>query len=184
MVKFDVFETAIGWCAIAWSSSGIVGIRLPETDRAKARERISRRFADAEEARPPEGVEKAIKAIKALLTGEAADLSAVQLDMGQVPDFHRRVYDVARTIPPGETLTYGEIAARLGEPGDARDVGQALGRNPFPIVVPCHRVVAAGGKLGGFSASGGTRTKLKLLGIESAHQRGALPLFESPRPAE
>jgi methylated-DNA-[protein]-cysteine S-methyltransferase len=95
-------------------------------------------------------------------------LSFITLDMEGVPEFHRRVYGVARTIPPGATLSYGEIAARLGDPGSARAVGQALGRNPFVIVVPCHRVLAAGGKTGGFSANGGTATKLTLLAIEGA----------------
>ena len=85
-----------------------------------------------------------------------------------MPALARRVYEVARTIPPGATLTYGEIAARLELPGAARDVGQALGRNPFPLVVPCHRVVAAGGRLGGFSARGGAATKRRLLAIEGA----------------
>ena len=98
--------------------------------------------------------------------------------MEGVPAFDRRVYEVARSIPPGATLSYGEIAARLGEPDAARDVGQALGRNPFSIVVPCHRVLAAGGKLGGFSARGGRRTKLRLLSIENAPVKGTLPLFE------
>jgi methylated-DNA-[protein]-cysteine S-methyltransferase len=93
-----------------------------------------------------------------------------------VPEFHRRVYDVARTIPPGATLTYGDIAARLGEPGSARAVGQALGRNPFPIIVPCHRVLAANGQLGGFSATGGSATKRRLLTIEGALQ--AQPLLD------
>ena len=99
-----------------------------------------------------------IAAIAALLRGEPVDLSGTVLDESRVPEFHRRVYEIARAIPPGRTLTYGEIAERLGEPGAARAVGQALGENPFPIVVPCHRVLAANGKLGGFSAPGGTAT--------------------------
>jgi methylated-DNA-[protein]-cysteine S-methyltransferase len=103
-----------------------------------------------------------------LLRGEASDLAGVALDMDQVPEFHRRVYDAARTIPPGETLSYGDIARRVGAPGAARAVGQALGRNPFPIVVPCHRVLAAGGRIGGFSAQGGVATKRRMLAIESA----------------
>jgi methylated-DNA-[protein]-cysteine S-methyltransferase len=175
---FTVFETALGWCAIAWSGRGLVGVRLPEADETKARVGIVRRFRGAEEAAPTAHAQEAINRIRSLLAGEAADLSGVELDLGEVPEFHRRVYEMARTIPPGATLTYGEIAARLGDASAARDVGQALGKNPLPIVVPCHRVVAAGGKLGGFSAPGGGKTKLKLLGIESAHQHGALPLFE------
>ena len=132
------------------------------------RVRLAKRRGGAREAMPPPDVQQAIAAMVSLLAGEPADLSFVALDMEGVPDFHRRVYEVARTIPPGATLSYGEIAARLGDPGSARAVGQALGRNPFPIVVPCHRVLAAGGRTGGFSARGGTKTKLTLLAIEGA----------------
>jgi methylated-DNA-[protein]-cysteine S-methyltransferase len=117
----------------------------------------------------------------ALFGGEARDLSGIRLDMSGVPSFHRNVYEVARTIAPGATMSYGEIATQLGEPGAARAVGQALGQNPFPIIVPCHRVLAAGGKTGGFSAHGGVATKLRLLSIEAAHAAdpglfGPLPL--------
>jgi methylated-DNA-[protein]-cysteine S-methyltransferase len=110
-----------------------------------------------------------MEGIIALLDGQAHDLSKVVLDLDRVPEFHRRVYQIARAIAPGSTLSYGDIAIRLGNPALARKVGQALGRNPFPIIVPCHRVVAAGGKLGGFSARGGTATKRRLLAIEAAH---------------
>jgi methylated-DNA-[protein]-cysteine S-methyltransferase len=119
-----------------------------------------------------------IDRIVALLRGEAVDLSDAALDTARIPDFHRRVYAIARTIPPGRTLTYGEIAERLGDPSAARDVGQALGENPFPIVVSCHRVLAANGKLGGFSAPGGAATKLKLLRIEGAEAAAQLELFD------
>lgn len=117
---------------------------------------------------PPPDVQRAVEAITSLLDGKGTDLAFVTLDMDGVPDFHRRVYEVARTIQPGSTLTYGEIAGRLGDPGSARAVGQALGRNPFVLVVPCHRVLAAHGRTGGFSANGGTSTKLTLLAIEGA----------------
>ena len=149
-----------------WSHEGITGVLLPEAHASQTRGHLLRRFPNAREAAPPSEVQRAVDAIAALLEGEASDLSFVTLDMGRVPAFHRRVYDVARTIPPGTTLSYGEIAARLGEPHAARAVGQALGRNPFPIVVPCHRVLAARGRTGGFSAPGGTSTKLRLLAIE------------------
>jgi methylated-DNA-[protein]-cysteine S-methyltransferase len=112
-------------------------------------------------------VQLAIDNIVALLCGEPSDLSAIALDMEGLAPFHRRVYEVARTIPPGKTLPYGEVAARAGAPGAARAVGQALGHNPFPIIVPCHRVVSAGGKIGGFSAHGGTATKRRMLAIEA-----------------
>jgi methylated-DNA-[protein]-cysteine S-methyltransferase len=103
---------------------------------------------------------------------QPADLSNIQLDMEGVPPFHRRVYEVARAIAPGNTRTYGEIATRLGDPGAARAVGQALGHNPFAPVVPCHRVLAAGGRSGGFSANGGVATKLRMLQIERASFNG------------
>jgi methylated-DNA-[protein]-cysteine S-methyltransferase len=139
---------------------------------------MRRRFPDAMEAPPPASVQRAIRGIVALLAGEASDLSAVPLDMADVPPFERRVYEVARTIPPGATLAYGDIAARLGAPGEAREVGQALGQNPLPIVVPCHRVLAAGGKIGGFSANGGIATKLRLLSIEGARTSPEPTLFD------
>ena len=136
------------------------------------------RFPAAGEATPPPEVQGVIDRIVALLRGEASDLSSIPLDMDQVPAFHRRVYEAARAIPPGMTLSYGDIAARAGAPGAARAVGQALGRNPFPIVVPCHRVLAAGGKIGGFSAQGGIATKRRMLAIEGARLNGAAPLVD------
>ncbi len=176
---YTLFDTAIGRCAIAWGERGIVALQLPETSDRDTRTRLLRRHPDATEMQPPAEVKRVCAAIVALLNGEATDLTGVALDMDSVPAFERRVYEIARTIPPGETLTYGEIAARLGDPAAARDVGQALGRNPFPIVVPCHRVQAAGGKTGGFSAPGGVATKVRMLQIESVHTKGTL--FARPR---
>jgi methylated-DNA-[protein]-cysteine S-methyltransferase len=175
---FALFDTAIGRCAIAWGERGVVGVQLPEASEARTLARMRRRFPHTPEAPPPAAVERAMEAIVALLQGEAIDLSAIALDVEHVPPFERRVYDVARSIPPGATLTYGDIAARLGAPGEAREVGQALGQNPFPIVVPCHRVLAAGGKVGGFSANGGIATKLRLLSIEGARTSTEPSLFE------
>jgi O-6-methylguanine DNA methyltransferase len=165
---FALFDTPIGRCGIAWGPGGVAGVQLPEAREAATRARLARRFPDATLAPPPPGVADAIAAIGALLRGERVELRTIALDMAGVPAFHRRVYDVARAIPPGTTLTYGEVAARAGAPGAARAVGQALGRNPFAIVVPCHRVLAAGGRVGGFSANGGVHTKLKLLALERA----------------
>jgi methylated-DNA-[protein]-cysteine S-methyltransferase len=122
---------------------------------------------------------RVIDRIAALLRGEVSDLSTIALDMDEVPTFHRRVYEAARAIPPGMTLSYGDVAARAGAPGAARAVGQALGRNPFPIVVPCHRVLAGGGKIGGFSAQGGIATKRRMLAIEGVQLDGTRPLFDS-----
>jgi methylated-DNA-[protein]-cysteine S-methyltransferase len=175
---FALFETAIGWCAIAWGGRGLRGVQLPEGSELETRTRMRRRFPGAREGAPPAEVQRVVDGIVALLRGETSDLSGAALDMDGVPPFHRRVYEVARTIPPGATLTYGEVAARLGEPASSRAVGQALGRNPFAIVVPCHRVLAAGGKIGGFSARGDVATKLRLLAIEGAPVTAMLPLFE------
>ena len=169
---FALFDTAIGRCGVAWGERGVAGVQLPEVGERETRARMLQRFPAAGEAPPPPVVQYAIDRIMALLRGEMSDLSTIALDMDQVPAFHRRVYDVARAIPPGMTLSYGEIAARAGAPGAARAVGQALGRNPFPIVVPCHRVLAAGGKIGGFSAQGGVATKRRMLAIESAWING------------
>ena len=156
---------------------GIAGVEIAGKSEQAARDRLLRRHPGAREASPPPGVQRVIADIVALLNGEPKELSHVALDLDGVPDFNRRVYDVARTIRPGATLSYGEIAARLGERNLARDVAQALSQNPFPIIVPCHRVLAAGGKMGGFSAPGGVRTKLRLLSIEGA-QYGAPMLFD------
>jgi methylated-DNA-[protein]-cysteine S-methyltransferase len=176
---FALFDTAIGACGIAWGERGLVGVQLPEASEARTRARMRRRFPGAPEAPPPPSVQRAIEGIVQLLQGDAIDLAAVALDMAGVPSFDRRVYEVARTIPPGATLSYGDIAARLSAPGEARAVGQALGQNPCPLVVPCHRVLAAGGKVGGFSANGGVATKLRLLSIEGARTSSAPTLFEN-----
>ena len=174
---FALFDTAIGRCGVAWGERGVAGVQLPEAGERETRARMLQRFPAAGEAQPPPEVQRVIDRIVALLRGEASDLSTIALDMEEVPAFHRRVYEVARAIPSGMTLSYGEIAARAGAPGAARAVGQALGRNPFPIVVPCHRVLAAGGKIGGFSAQGGVATKRRMLVIEGAPLNGATPLL-------
>jgi methylated-DNA-[protein]-cysteine S-methyltransferase len=181
---FALFETAIGPCAIAWGEGGILGVQLPEADETRTRSRMRRRFPDAREGSPPTDVEHIIARIVALLGGEPVDFSAVTLDMERVPEFNRRVYEIARTIRSGATITYGEIAKRLGVPAEAREVGEAMGRNPFPIIVPCHRVLAANGKLGGFSAPGGVRTKRRLLAIEGARSTEGPDLFDRGARAE
>lgn len=169
-IEFALFDTAIGCCAIAWSPRGITAVRLPEGSPVASRERLRRRFPGAREATPAPDAQRVIDGIVALLDGEPRALDDVTLDMHGVPEFNRRVYEVARTIPWGATLSYGDIARRLGDAGAARDVGQALGQNPFAIVVPCHRVVAADGGSGGFSARGGVATKRRLLSIEGAQR--------------
>jgi methylated-DNA-[protein]-cysteine S-methyltransferase len=167
------FETAIGRCSISWSDCGVTGVRLPRSETRG-------RSLGAEAAAPPE-IEAAIEAIRALLRGEPVDLRSVALDTTAVSPADRRVYAAAREIAPGRTLTYGEVAASVGSGADPREVGRALARNPFPIVVPCHRVVSANGKPGGFSAPGGVATKLRLLEIEGARTGEAPTLFEAAR---
>ncbi len=165
---FTVFDTAIGACGLAWRDDVVIGTSLPEGSASRTRAWLTRRFPDAVEGPPPAPVQAAVDGIVALLGGARQDLASVALDMAGVPAFNRRAYEVARTIPPGRTLTYGDIAHRLGQPGSAQAVGQAMGHNPFPIIVPCHRVLAAGGKDGGFSARGGVGTKRRMLVIEGA----------------
>jgi methylated-DNA-[protein]-cysteine S-methyltransferase len=177
--RFALFDTTLGRCGIAWSAVGVAGVQLPEQQDSATWTRLLRRYPGACEASPPTHVQQAIDGIAGLLRGEGRDLSAVALDMAGVAQFDQRVYRVARTIPAGTTLTYGDIAVRLGDSSVAREVGQSLGQNPFPIIVPCHRVLAAGGKVGGFSAAGGVTTKLRLLDIEGAQVGEAPTLFES-----
>lgn len=167
-IGLALFDTAIGRCGVAWGDGGLRGVQLPEADDARTRARLVQKAAGARETAMPEDVLRACAAMTALLDGEAVDLAFVTLDMGNIPDFNRAVYDVARAIKPGETLTYGDIATKLGDKLLSRAVGKALGENPFPIVVPCHRVLAASGKTGGFSANGGVATKFRMLAIERA----------------
>jgi len=175
---FTLFETAIGCCGLAWGDNGIVGVQLPEATRERTGARLARRYPGAAESSPPPDARRAMAAITSLLQGEATDLADIELAMDDLTPFQRRVYALARTIPPGATLTYGEIAARLGEPGSARAIGEAMGQNPFPIIVPCHRVLGAGGKAGGFSAPGGLATKARMLSIEGARIGDEPTLFE------
>ncbi|MGC3982902.1 MAG: methylated-DNA--[protein]-cysteine S-methyltransferase [Steroidobacteraceae bacterium] len=165
-MHFCLFETPVGSCAIAWNDVGVIGVNLPEASDAALRKRMKSRFADVRETTPTAKLNRIIKQVVALLSGKPADLSGVSLDLSAVPAFHQQVYALVRTVPAGSTLSYGEVAARLGKPGAARAVGQAMGRNPFPIIMPCHRVLAANGKLGGFTAFGSTDTKLRILQIE------------------
>jgi methylated-DNA-[protein]-cysteine S-methyltransferase len=165
---YSLFDTPLGTCGIAWSERGICMLQLPEARESSTRARVAKRFPQALAAAPSSAAQSAIDAISALLSGERRDLLEIQLDFAGVPEFHQRVYLAARQVLPRSTVTYGELARRIAAPGAARAVGQALGRNPFAIIVPCHRVLAAGGKLGGFSANGGTSTKVRMLAIEGA----------------
>jgi methylated-DNA-[protein]-cysteine S-methyltransferase len=176
---FALFETPIGLCGLAWGEHGLLGAQLPEAVPGAAWARLRRRYPDAIEASPPPpSVQQAIERINDLLAGGRDDLADLALDFSVVAPFNRRVYEIARAIPPGETSTYGQIAKAMGEPGAARAIGKALGDNPWPIVVPCHRVLGADGKPGGFSAPGGVETKSKLLTIERARTSAAPTLFD------
>ena len=177
--SFALFATALGTCAIAWNEIGLTGVWLPEAHAESLRRKVARRCAGARESEPSGEVAEAVEAITRLLAGERIDLSGIALDDAGIDDFDRRVYAVTRTIAPGRVLTYGEVAARVGVDATARAVGQSLGRNAMPIVVPCHRVVATGGGLGGFSAPGGTETKRRMLAIEDAHPSGPPGLFDA-----
>jgi methylated-DNA-[protein]-cysteine S-methyltransferase len=175
---FCIFDTAIGPCGLAWGERGVVGVQLPEGDGEATRARMRRRVPGAPETQPPASMQAIAVRVAGLLSGQPDALLDVDLDMDNISPFHQRVYEITRAIPPGRTLTYGEVADQLGEPGAARAVGQALGHNPFAPIVPCHRVLAAGKRSGGFSAGGGVATKLKMLQIEKA-QLGREPgLFD------
>jgi methylated-DNA-[protein]-cysteine S-methyltransferase len=175
---FALFDTAVGWCGIAWTDVGVCGLQLPEHSREATWSRLHRRYPDVPEISAPVDVKRAVEAITALLRDGQGDLSFVAVDLEGVPEFNRAVYDIALTIPAGSTMTYGEVAGRLGDPGAARAVGQALGQNPVAVIVPCHRVVGANGKPGGFSGGDGVVTKMKLLTIEGAPIAAQRSLFD------
>ena len=163
------FETPLGICAVRWTEAGIASVRLPSART----ERLPR----IESAEVPDAVIAAIDGIVAVLDGAPLDLRSIVLDERGIDPFRWAVYEATRTIPPGSTVTYGEIARAIGQPDGARDVGAALAGNPFPIVVPCHRVVGANGRLTGFSAPGGIATKRRMLELEGAPGYGQQTLF-------
>ncbi len=182
-----LFPTALGDCAIAWRGDLVIATSLPDRSRPATAERLTRRTG-AIEGDPPPAIRRAMAAITALLTGERTDLGFIACDVGALDPFAAEVYAATRSIPPGETTTYGALASRMGGRHLAQRVGQILGRNPFPIIVPCHRVMGANGGLTGFSAEGGVKTKLRMLVIEGARIGdaptlfGDLPLAAKPRP--
>jgi len=165
---YTLFATPIGECGLAWNARGICAVQLPEASSAATRTRLLRKAPRARSATPPPVIRRAISAILRLLNGKSPELGSLPLDYGDATEFHRRVCEAARAIPAGQTLSYGELAAKLGQPGAARAVGSVMARNALPIIVPCHRVMAAGGRAGGFSAHGGINTKLRMLRIEGA----------------
>ena len=175
---YCIFDTGVGRCGIAWSADRVIGVQLPEAREIETRRRLFQIYPDAREMRPPLNVETAIEGIVALLRGEISDLSDIALDMTDIPAFNQRVYDFARTIPRGETRTYGEIAASLRASGAAHSVAQAIAKNPFVIIVPCHRVLEAGSYADRISPHGGAISKRRLLSIEGAYSPGSKTLFD------
>lgn len=170
-VEYTLFDTALGRCGLVWGSGGIMAASFPEGNDAATRARLLRGRAAGEATETsstPQAIVRIIDDVRALFEGAPKDLSHVQLDLGASPEFDRAVLDLTLAIKPGETRTYGDLARDLGDVALSRRVGQALGRNPIPIIVPCHRVVGANGLMTGFSAPGGTNTKMKLLKIEGA----------------
>ena len=175
---YSIFDTAIGRCGIAWGPSGIVGVQLPEAREIDTRRRLFQLYPEARETRPTPNVEAAIEGIAALLRGETGDFSRITLDTGGIHPFDQRVYQITRRIPRGETVTYDEIAARLGASTAVRPVTQALGRNPFVVIVPCHRVLEAGRYADKMSAHGGLISKRRLLSIEGVTSPASKTLLD------
>jgi methylated-DNA-[protein]-cysteine S-methyltransferase len=175
---YTVFDTGIGRCGIAWDYNGVIGVQLPEAREIETLRRLFRLYPEARELRPPLNVEIAIDGIVTLLRGQPADLSDVVLDMTGIHAFNARVYELTRAIPRGETRTYGDIAARLGASGAVHSVTQAISRNPFMIIVPCHRVLEAGSYADQISPNGGAISKRRLLSIEGAGSSSSKTLFD------
>lgn len=175
---YTIFDTGIGRCGIAWGHAGIAGVQLPEAREIETRKRLFQLYPEGRETRPPRNVELAIEGIVALLRGEPSDFSDVTLDMGGVHAFNQRVYQITRTIPRGETRTYGELAARLGASGAVHSVAQAIARNPFVIIIPCHRVLEAGSYADKISPHGGVISKRRLLSMEGAGGPSSKTLFD------
>jgi methylated-DNA-[protein]-cysteine S-methyltransferase len=185
---YTVFDTGIGRCGIAWGHLGVVGVQLPEAREIETRGRMLRQYPDARELRAPLNVEIAIEGIVAALRGQPYDLSDVTLDISSITPFNVRVYNFTRGIPRGETCTYGEVAAKLGASGAEHSVAQAIARNPFMIIVPCHRVLETGNYADKISPNGGAISKRRLLSIEGASGLSSKTLFDvllpvaAPRP--
>ena len=176
--QYFIFETAGGFCGIAWNNVGITRFQLP-TNSAKATERILlRRVRNAKPGTPTPEIVEAVAAVKRYFQGEPMDFSEFKLDLNDQDTFFKEIYAASRQIGWGQTATYGALAKRVGAGREAaRDVGQAMANNPVPLFIPCHRVLAAGGKVGGFSAPGGSAAKTRMLALEGVH-------VEQPRPVQ
>jgi len=175
---YTIFDTGIGRCGIAWGDLGVMGVQLPEAREIDTRRRLFQLYPDARELRPPDNVEMAIEGIVTLLQGRDGDLSDVALDMTGIPAFNQRVYAFARAIPRGETRIYAEVASALRASGAVYSVAQAIARNPFMIIVPCHRVLEAGNYADKISPNGGGISKRRLLSIEGNHPTAGKTLFD------
>lgn len=168
-MQTHVFDTPAGFCGIAWTATGVSGFRLPMQDAAAAERALRRRAPGATPADPPAEIARVVAAVRRYFAGEPQDFTRVPLDLAAPEPLFAEIYAVVRGLGWGETTTYGAIARQLGAgPEAARDVGRAMGANPVPLIIPCHRVLAAGGKLGGFSAPGGSGTKRRMLALEGA----------------
>jgi len=177
-MQYHIFETKAGSCGIAWNDAGITRFQLPTASAVATERLLRRRIPDAEPAAPPRDVIEAVAAVQRYFEGQETDFSGFRLDLGEQDAFFRQIYAAARRVRWGETTTYGALAKQLGAgPEVARDVGQAMARNPIALIIPCHRVLAAGGKVGGFSAPGGSAAKVRMLALEGVH-------LEPPRPAQ
>ena len=163
-METTIFDTVLGRFGIGWTERGLARVLLPGDDDAVLLERLNR--GDAQPGEPTIAIAALMDRIEDYAAGEPVDFTDVALDLGGVPDFHRRAYEILVTVGWGETLTYGDLARRLGDVGLSRAVGQAMGANPIPLVIPCHRVLASDGKPGGFSAPGGAASKVKMLALE------------------
>lgn len=163
---YSLIDTAFGPVGLAWSERGLLRLQLPDGDEARTRQRLTR-YLEGAESDPPDWLKPTIARLQQYFAGEKVDLSDTPLDLEDKPEFLRRLYQEMLKLGWGETVTYGGLAERVGMPlGAAQSVGQAMGKNPVPIIIPCHRVLASGNMMGGFSAPGGTQTKLKLLELE------------------
>jgi methylated-DNA-[protein]-cysteine S-methyltransferase len=176
--RYCLFETGLGAFGIAWNGRGVVRLQLPEDGRMATERRLG---ASASPGEPPPSVEQLVADIRGYLAGKRVDFAFVALDLAAVGEFRLAVYEAARSVAWGQTTSYGELARRIGFPWGARAVGRALARNPVPLIVPCHRILARDHQIGGFSAYGGTVTKRRLLALEGLHV-GGTPL--SPGLAE
>jgi methylated-DNA-[protein]-cysteine S-methyltransferase len=177
MAGYLLFETALGSCGIAWSDDGLIASALPPGDAPRLKKALAARHLQSTDDLPGFAAQ-AMEGITALMVSGREDLTGLVLDERATPEFEREVYALTRAIPPGKTRSYGELATALGNAGLARKVGQALGLNPWPIIVPCHRVIGGSGALTGFSAPGGVAAKRRLLALEGAAAVAQGDLFE------